>query len=131
MSYLNNNAPIARKLINDKPMNGTNIVFNDINYLSDIELIAMDEIMDPTPFNNLQKNQKEFNKKENYYLENLDNIYKFRPDLIALKYYGSDKLYPLVLISNNISSMLKFIPKDMNYKVKIIKLSVLKNIYGL
>jgi len=109
-----------------KPLNGSKLFFAD--FVSQNHVL-IDEVNKPEFLNNLYSFRNEFDNSENYSLINFEENYKFRPDLIALKYYGNDLFYPLVLISNKYSSSLKFVPGPKGSKLKIINLNLLKKIY--
>jgi len=119
---------LSNELNKNKPMNGSSLIFKKADSINDSDLIVMDEANQPDVFS-YTKYMSIFNNKENYEMIPFEDSFKFRPDLIALKYYGTDYLYPLVLNTNNINSMTEFIPEASNYELKIIKLSVLKSIY--
>lgn len=113
-----------------KPLNGSKLFFEDFK---EENQILMDEINKPEFINRMYEFRNEFNYSKNFNLINFEENFKFRPDLVALKYYGNDLFYPLVLISNKYSSSLKFVP-DINTPsgtfLKIINLDLLKKIYS-
>lgn len=49
----------------------------------------------------------------------LDSKYKFRPDRLAYDLWGQDLWYPILLVTNNIGSILEFNPERMGYTCEI------------
>jgi uncharacterized membrane protein len=74
-----------------------------------------------------------------HYLLNVENIvfidvpdtYKYRPELVALQYYGSEQYYPLILAANNIGSLLQFVPSRFNNQIKMIRSEVIQKLLGV
>lgn len=114
-------------LVQALPLNGSGLHFFDT--LEQNHLLVINELLKPTVKTKFQKYVNELNLKENYNYVPFEDNYKFRPDLIARKYYGSDYFYPLVLITNNINSMINFTPENTNYRLKIINVNLLKKIF--
>lgn len=79
--------------------------------------IIQDSLSNENMFNNLLKYEK--NLKDNTYKKIVNHEYKFRPDKLALEIYGNQLLYPLILIANNLTSILQFDPKKLNFTIKI------------
>lgn len=115
-------------LVQALPLNGSTLHFFDTT-LDPNNLLAINELLKPSIKTKFQRYINELNLKENYSYVPFEDNYKFRPDLISRKYYGSDYFYPLVLITNNINSMINFTPQNTNYKLKIINVNLLKKIF--
>lgn len=125
-----NNVP-SMNLVHNLPLNGSNISFEIFDEKIDIsnQLILIDEVNKIEVVDLMMKYQREFEIPTNFTIIPFEDNYKYRPDLIAKKYYGSDLLYPLVLMTNRINSMINFVPEMNMYKLKIINLSLLKTIF--
>jgi hypothetical protein len=66
--------------------------------------------------------------KENSVQKIISDTYKFKPEQLALEEYGSEKLYPVILIANDLGSVLQFIPDNMNNLVNIPSLRSVQEI---
>jgi len=52
--------------------------------------------------------------QQNSFKININDVYKFRPDRLSYKYYGSSTAYPIILAANNIGSIYQFKPELLN-----------------
>ncbi len=55
----------------------------------------------------------------------IDARYDYRPDLLSYEVYKEDFYYPVILIANNVGSMLQFKSDSMDNKCKIPDLKVI------
>ena len=88
---------------------------------------VLNEFIDWHVFNNLfTKNKKSLVK--NAATVEIDARYDYRPDLLSYKYYGEDFYYPVILIANNIGSMLQFKSGTLDNKCLIPNLGDVQSI---
>ena len=76
----------------------------------------------------LRTNIQKYLKEENLYLVELNNTYKFRPDLIAQIYYGTNEYFHYVLMVNNMKSFLEFVPDNFNNLILVFKPEIISSI---
>ncbi len=89
-----------------------------INEFSSIDLLT----------NKITMNYDYIQQPENLVQITVPSDFKYRPERIAFMYYGHDSLYPIVLASNNMRSLLEFVPEETNNKIFLLKTDILKNI---
>ena len=68
---------------------------------------------------------KKYTKEENLYIVQVDDSYKFRPDLLSQVFYGSQEYFHLILILNDMKSFLEFIPDRTNNLIFVFKPEIL------
>jgi hypothetical protein len=91
---------------------------------------AINTFIEPKIFmNKLIKKRQEL--ITNSTIHEIDSRYDYRPDKLAYEIYGQDFWYPVILIANDLGSILQFKSGNMNFKCKTPSLSVIKNILGL
>lgn len=56
----------------------------------------------------------------------VNDTYKYRPELLAKKYYGNESYFPIVLASNNIGTLFDFVPSKFNNTMKILDPKILQ-----
>lgn len=78
-------------------------------------------IYSPQPESVLRSNVQKFLSEENLYILEVDNTYKYRPDLISQIFYGNQEYYHLVLMANGMKTLLEFIPEKTNHLIVIFK----------
>lgn len=101
-------------------------------YTNNIDSTVYDQYLDPTIMGNVINDNLSFlQKEENCIVADVDDQFKFRPELISAQYYGSEQYYPLILAANNIGSLLQFIPAKFNNRIKIIKIEVVQKLLGI
>ena len=76
----------------------------------------------------LRTNIQKYLKEENLYLVELNNTYKFRPDLIAQIFYGTNEYFHYVLMVNNMKSFLEFVPDNFNNLILVFKPEIISSI---
>jgi len=97
-----------------------------------LNTIVYDQYLDPSIMGNLINDNINFlTRKENIIIVEVQDNYKYRPELIALQYYGSEQFYPLILAANGVGSLLQFIPSRFNYQIKLIKHDAVSKILGI
>ena len=80
------------------------------------------------PENLLRTNVQKYMKEQNLLLLEINNSYKFRPDIISHIFYGTNEYFHLVLMANNMKSFLEFVPENFNNLVFIFKPSIINSI---
>ena len=104
----------------------------DILYTKNINSVVYDQYIDPTVMGNVINDNYHFlQRPENILVIDVPDTFKYRPELIALQYYGSEQFYPLILAANNIGSLLQFIPSQFNNQIKLIKSETVSKLLGL
>lgn len=76
----------------------------------------------------LRTNVKKYMKEENLFLVELNDSYKFRPDLVSQIFYGTNEYFHLVLLTNSMKSFLEFNPGTFNNLIFVLKPSVIASI---
>ena len=79
------------------------------------------------PLNFYNKNKSLF-ITNNYLTFDIDESYNHRPDRVAYKVYGIDYYYPLILVCNNIGSILQFNISKVGHKIYYLNPIYLQNI---
>lgn len=85
-------------------------------------------IYNTQPESLLRTNIQKYLKEENLYLVELNNTYKFRPDLIAQIFYGTNEYFHYVLMVNNMKSFLEFVPDNFNNLILVFKPEIISSI---
>lgn len=73
----------------------------------------------------LRTNIQKYMKEENLFLVELNDTYKFRPDLVSQIFYGTNEYFHLVLLANSMKSFLEFNPGIYNNLIFVLKPSIL------
>lgn len=76
----------------------------------------------------LRTNIQKYIKEENLYLVEINDTYKFRPDLIAQIFYGTNEYFHYVLMVNNMKSFLEFVPDNFNNLILVFKPEIISSI---
>lgn len=76
----------------------------------------------------LRTNIQKYLKEENLYLVEINDTYKFRPDLIAQIFYGTNEYFHYVLMVNNMKSFLEFVPDNFNNLILVFKPEIISSI---
>lgn len=76
----------------------------------------------------LRTNIQKYLKEENLYLVEINDTYKFRPDLIAQIFYGTNEYFHYVLMVNNMKSFLEFVPNNFNNLILVFKPEIISSI---
>ena len=76
----------------------------------------------------LRTNIQKYLREENLYLVEVNDTYRFRPDLIAQIFYGSNEYFHYVLMVNNMKSFLEFIPDNFNNLIFVFKPEIIASI---
>ncbi len=84
------------------------------NILDDKNPILLDMYIEPRIFLNALVQYKYILMKDAT-IHQLEDNYKFRPDRLAHDLWGQDLWYPAILVTNNIGSVLQFIPDIMGH----------------
>ncbi len=90
-----------------------------------LDTTVIDSFIDWHVFENIFIKNKEF-LEQDCIIREIDARYDFRPDLLSTEIYGEDFYYPIILIVNNLGSMLQFKSDLLNNKCKIPKYSKIK-----
>lgn len=83
------------------------------------------------PDNEFKLKMRKYLTSENVYLVEVNDSYKFRPDLLSYIFYGNDQLYTLILGANNMKTFLEFIPEEKNNLIYIFKEATVKKILNI
>lgn len=90
---------------------------------------VLDLYINPEIIGNILNDRIHFlQKPENLEVINVSDIYKYRPERLALQYYGSESYYPIILAANNIGTLFHFVPSKFNNTIKMVKLDVLRQL---
>jgi hypothetical protein len=101
-------------------------------YNKDLDSVMYDLYLEPTILGNIINDRIHYiQRPENLVLIDVPDTYKYRPERIALQYYGSEQYYPIILAANNIGSLLQFIPSEFNNKIKMVKSEVIQKLLGI
>ena len=76
----------------------------------------------------LRTNISKYMKEENLYVVEVNDTYKYRPDLISQIFYGSNEYFHIVLMVNSMKSFLEFTPNNFNNLIFILKPEIVSNI---
>ena len=76
----------------------------------------------------LRTNIQKYLREENLYLVEVNDTYRFRPDLIAQIFYGSNEYFHYVLMVNNMKSFLEFTPDNFNNLIFVFKPDIIASI---
>ena len=76
----------------------------------------------------LWTNIQKYLREENLYLVEVNDTYRFRPDLIAQIFYGSNEYFHYVLMVNNMKSFLEFTPDNFNNLIFVFKPEIIASI---
>lgn len=77
------------------------------------------------PDSQLRLNIQKYTTESNIYIVQVDDNYKFRPDLLSQIFYGSQEYFHLILILNGMKSFLEFIPDRTNNLIFVFKPEVI------
>ena len=80
------------------------------------------------PENLLRTNVQKYMKESNLYLVELNNSYKFRPDIVSHIFYGTNEYFHLVLMANSMKTFLEFIPENFNNLIFVLKPNIITSI---
>jgi hypothetical protein len=103
------------------------IIYND-NYDNDLSSKTrpnsnntdlLDILSTPDIFNKFLQYEIDLKNKNNYYKMALTSKYDLRPEKIANEVYGNQLLYPIILIANDLCSILQFRIDQLNYEANI------------
>ena len=103
------------------------LLYNSPSNTFIINQFANDSIVGNIFLDNIQLLKNE----ENLIEVDCEDIYKYRPDVIARKYYGDSSYYHIVLIANGLGTLLHFIPSKFNNKIKLVKTEVIEKLLGI
>lgn len=76
----------------------------------------------------LRTNIQKYLREENLYLVEVNDTYRFRPDLIAQIFYGTNEYFHYVLMANNMKSFLEFTPDNFNNLIFVFKPNIIASI---
>ncbi len=76
----------------------------------------------------LRTNIQKYLREENLYLVEVNDTYRFRPDLIAQIFYGNNEYFHYVLLANNMKSFLEFTPDNFNNLIFVFKPEIIASI---
>lgn len=104
----------------------------EIIYTSPKLTLAIDDFKDPVIVGSIiMDNMNTLLNPDNVVKVNVPDNYKYRPERLALDYYGNESLYPLILAANNIGTLFHFIPELFNNTMNIPKASIIKQLFNL
>lgn len=82
----------------------------------------------PLPESMLKSNIRKHMIEENLYIVQVNDSYKFRPDLLAQIFYGSQEYFHILLMVNNMKSFLEFDPAKFNNLIYMFKPEILSKL---
>jgi hypothetical protein len=68
---------------------------------------------------------------ENLVQVSVSDVYKYRPERVALQYYGNESYYPIILAANNIGTLFHFVPSKFNNTINMVKSDVLRQLFNI
>ena len=104
----------------------------NLTYSQNIDTTVLDQYLEPEILGNLINDKIHYlQKPENLILINVPDTYKYRPERVALQYYGHESYYPMILAANNIGTLFQFIPSHFNNQIKMVKSEVIQKILNI
>jgi hypothetical protein len=82
----------------------------------------------PLPESMLKSNIRKHMIEENLYIVQVNDSYKFRPDLLAQIFYGSQEYFHILLMVNGMKSFLEFDPGKFNNLIYMFKPEILSKL---
>lgn len=76
----------------------------------------------------LRTNIKKYLKEENLYLVELNDSYRFRPDLVSQIFYGTNEYFHIILLANSMKTFLEFNPSVFNNLIFVLKPNIINYI---
>ena len=98
----------------------TTILFNDNENLTNEKLKFIDSFRNTQVFYNLRNENFDIFREENYKTYDINDSYDYRPDKVAYEVYGEDFYYPIILLSNNISTITEFRTDKIGNTIKYL-----------
>ena len=86
------------------------------------------ELSNYTPTQLIQQQLKKYVNDSNLYLVEVADTYKYRPDLLSYIFYGTIEYYNIILLLNQMKSLLEFIPSNTNNLIFVFKPSIISNV---
>ena len=77
------------------------------------------------PDSQLRLNIQKYTREENLYIVQVNDSYKFRPDLLSQIFYGTQEYFHVLLLLNGLKSFLEFIPDRTNNLIFVFKPEIL------
>lgn len=104
----------------------------NLTYSKNIDTSVLDQYLEPEILGNLINDKIHYiQDPENLVLVNVPDTYKYRPERVALQYYGHESYYPLILAANNIGTLFHFIPSQFNNQIKMVKSNIVQKILSI
>ncbi len=104
----------------------------DLIYSKNINTVVLDQYLEPEIIGNIINDKMHYiQSPENLVLVYVPDTYKYRPERVALQYYGHESFYPLILAANNIGTLFHFIPGHFNNQLKLLKSEIVEQLLGI
>lgn len=101
-------------------------------YNTKIDTTILDLYITPEIMGNVLNDRIHYiQRPENLTTINVPDNYKYRPERVALEYYGNESFYPIILAANNIGTLFHFIPSKFNNTIKMVKSDVLRQLFNI
>jgi len=101
-------------------------------YTNTIDSTVYDQYLTPAILGNIINDKIHFiQRPENLIIVEVSDKYKYRPERVALQYYGQESFYPLILAANNLGTLFQFIPSQLNNQVKLLKSDIIRSLLGI
>lgn len=86
------------------------------------------ELSNYTPMQIIQQKIKKYMTNQNLYLVELSDSYKYRPDLISYIFYGTTEYFQIILLLNQMKSLLDFVPANVNNLLFVFKPEIIESV---
>ena len=101
-------------------------------YDNKIDTTILDLYITPEIVGNILNDRIHFiQQPENLVQIQVQDTYKYRPERVALQYYGNESYYPIILAANNIGTIFHFVPSKFNNTIKMVKSDVLRQLFNI
>lgn len=103
-----------------------------LTYSSKIDTTVLDQYITPEIIGNIiNDNIHIIQDPKNLIDVIVQDTYKYRPERVALDYYGNESYYPIILAANNIGTIFHFIPSKFNFTIKLLKSNIIQQLFNI
>jgi len=95
-----------------------NIIEKDTSILNNLDQTYI--------WNSINTKFKDLFIDENFDIYEINDSLNFRPDIVSYKVYDNDFYYPIILMSNNINSIMQFKTSLIGTNIKYLKIDKLQ-----
>lgn len=86
------------------------------------------ELSNYTPTQKIYSQIKKYTTDSNIYLVEVSDAYKYRPDLLSYIFYGTVEHFHIILLMNQMKSLLEFVPSNTNNLIFVFKSNVIDKV---